>query len=89
MKLLLDHKHKAHPENPLLENLGDTSHVQKVYASVEDAHEQNCIDMVDMFCNSYDAGFVVYEAIEIGSNSVWLQVRFINEEAVKREQYSR
>jgi uncharacterized protein len=78
MRYLLDRGYKIIPVNPMeTEVLGI-----KTVRSLKDIDEP--VDMVEVFRNSEAAGGVCDEAIEIGAKCVWLQLRVINEEGVKR-----
>ena len=77
-KLLIEKGHTVIPVHPKAESV----HGQKGYAKLSEIPV--AVDVVDIFVNSYLAGVVVNEAIEIGAKGVWLQLDVIDEGAVAR-----
>lgn len=87
MKYLIECGYDVYPINPGL--VGDTIHGRTVYGSLNDLIANNnnkieSIDMVDIFRNSVDAGYVVDDAIAVNAKSVWMQIGVINHNAAKR-----
>ena len=76
--------YKVVPINPGLAKQNTVLHGEKVYEDLKSVAEDYCVDMVDIFINSKNAGQFVDEAISIGAKSVWLQVGVVDEEAGER-----
>ena len=80
MKYLQNKGYRVIPVNP--GTAGQEQLGEKIYASLRDIPDQ--IDIVDIFRASDQAGPVVYDAIAIGANVVWMQLGIRNDEAAAR-----
>lgn len=76
MRFLLERGYDVTPVNP--DHLGETIHGRTVVATLDDAGP---LDMVDVFRRSEFVAPVVHAAIRLGANSVWMQLRVIDEDA--------
>lgn len=82
MNNLLSKGYHIIPVNPAL--AGQILLGQKVVGALAEVQEP--IDMVDIFRNSQDAGFVVDEALALSPlpKTIWMQIGVINEDAATR-----
>ena len=79
-KYMQDHGFRIVPINPNApEVLGE-----KAYASLTEAAQHECIDMVNCFRNSEDIPPIAAEAIAIGAKSLWLQLGVVNDAAAQQ-----
>lgn len=85
--LWIEHGYEVYPVNPNIAKLSPPNnriHGRLVYSSLEEIPTSICIDLVDIFRKSSEAGTVVESAINIGAKSVWLQEGVIDPKAAKR-----
>jgi len=80
MRFMQDRGYRVIPVNPSL--AGEEILGEKVYANLKDIPE--AIDMVDIFRNSEAASAAVDDAISIGAETVWMQLKIINKKAAQR-----
>ncbi len=79
MKYMQDFGYKVYPINPFAE--GEIINGEKVLCSLENVSEK--VDIVDIFRPSKETPGIAKEAINIKSNTLWLQYGIENEEAEK------
>jgi len=79
MRFLLERGYDVTPVNP--DHLGKTIHGRTVVATLDEAIP---LDMVEVFRRSEFVAPVVDNAIRLGANSVWMQLRVIDEVAAAR-----
>ena len=79
MKYMQDFGYKVYPINPFAE--GEIINGEKVLGSLENVSEK--VDIVDIFRPSKETPGIAKEAVNIKSNTLWLQYGIENEEAEK------
>jgi uncharacterized protein len=79
MRFLLDRGYDVTPVNPGL--AGQTIHGRTVVASLAEAAP---LEMVDVFRASMHVGALVDRAIQLGADTVWMQLGVIDQDAAAR-----
>ena len=79
MKYMQDFGYKVYPINPFAE--GEIINGEKVFGSLENVSKK--VDIVDIFRPSKETPGIAKEAVNIKSNTLWLQYGIENEEAEK------
>jgi predicted CoA-binding protein len=79
MRFLLDRGYDVTPVNPGL--AGQAIHGRTVAASLADAGP---LEMVDIFRASIHVGALVDRAIQLGAQTIWMQLGVIDEDAAAR-----
>ena len=79
MKYMQDFGYKVYPINPFA--IGEIINGEKVIGSLENISEK--IDIVDVFRPSKETPGIAKEAVNINSNTLWLQYGIKNDEAEK------
>ncbi len=79
MKYMQDFGYKVYPINPFA--IGEIINGEKVIGSLENISEK--IDIVDVFRPSKETPGIAKEAVNIKSNTLWLQYGIKNDEAEK------
>ena len=74
------------PINPVAASSGTSILGEKVYATLTQAAQHECIDLVDVFRNSDDVPPVVAEAVALQLKAIWLQLGVRNDAALASAQ---